>query len=405
MLQAGQRSNPVVYAETVALDGVGIPTDEDLLKMFRGPGYGLQTWARSVDAAGKTIIVDDPHWIAVRRQTPLHTDPKYPRYSHHLKVRVDAGIAVRGLDRVETPLYRGLYYVLDTHSPHQVTLTAGWNVAASIDHPTVLDAPTTIARLLTFARTRPFVTDADVTLATATALSRRRTITAAAATTMSPPVAPDPATLPALPRILLQTVPGSEWTAYLCARIPQLEVITDSTGNALDTFLAVLRAAGRDAIVRIEDDIILTREFLPKLAAVIAAHPRHVIQCFSMRQADLTEGSRWDRAYMMNQCVYLPPGYAQAVALFAAGWRVERERGWDDAMRAKTRGGTDSLLRDFLKARKEAYWLSVPSLVQHRDTKSRLGARSSRRQSPTFVDPDVDDAAAAGDDTGTEARA
>lgn len=156
-LKEWQRSNPVVYAARLDLDalGVAMPTEEDLLKMFPTKSYRLQTWNRSKDGNGKTILVDDPHWLAVRRGTPLHTDPKYPRYSYQLKVRVDSGIFVRGHDKEEMQLHRGTFYVLDTHSPHQVfhkDAEGAWNVTASIDHTDLLEFKPMMMRLIQYAK-------------------------------------------------------------------------------------------------------------------------------------------------------------------------------------------------------------------------------------------------------------
>jgi hypothetical protein len=136
-LKPGQRPCPVVFKQDVELpDEVIIPIDDELNQIFETKGYKLQTWGRSKDKKGKTVLQHDPHWIAVKNSTPLHVDPKYPRYSHHLKVRVDSGIVCRGIDKVEQPLYRGLFYILDSHSPHQVLSKeegTRWNVGVSID--------------------------------------------------------------------------------------------------------------------------------------------------------------------------------------------------------------------------------------------------------------------------------
>jgi hypothetical protein len=50
--------------------------------------------------------------------------------------------------------------------------------------------------------------------------------------------------------------------------------------------------------------------------------------------------------------------------------------------------GTDQMVCDFLKSRREKYWLHVPSLVDHRIAVSMIDPRrSSKRQSLTFTDP------------------
>jgi len=159
-LKEGQRSNPVVETQQLDLPKTIIyPNEQDLSKVFKTDGFKLQTWGRSVDSNGNTIMTDDPHWIAVRKGTPLHYDPKYPRYSHHLKVRVDDGIFVRCLDKEELELKRGTYYVLDAHSPHQVFHKHKfglWNIAVSIDSHEVIPSDKAIPALLKYAETAVF---------------------------------------------------------------------------------------------------------------------------------------------------------------------------------------------------------------------------------------------------------
>lgn len=150
-LKPGQVTNPAIYTELVDLpDDLFVPTAAHLAKRFPTKGHKLQTWERA-QRDGKTVLINDPHWLAVRGSTPLHTDPKYPRYSHQLKIRVDAGVVVRGIDKAETALVRGLYYVLDTHSPHQVyckQASDAWNITISIDHKIQLKPQPTIQRLI-----------------------------------------------------------------------------------------------------------------------------------------------------------------------------------------------------------------------------------------------------------------
>jgi len=165
-LKDGQRSNPAVFHTMVDIpDEIKIPSDFDLMMAFQVEKFGktkrLKTWGRSVDNEGKTILTDDPHWIAVRNGTPLHTDFKYPRYSHQLKVRVDPGTFVRGQDKVELELKRGVFYILDTHSPHQVFLKHkmdAWNVSISIDSHEMWDPQKAIETCLEWGKHADFVT-------------------------------------------------------------------------------------------------------------------------------------------------------------------------------------------------------------------------------------------------------
>ncbi len=154
-LKEGQRPNPAVFSVKIDLpDYVPVPSNQQLEAIFKTKGYKLQTWGRTKDSKGKDIRTNDPHWIGVRNGTPLHTDFAYPRYSHHLKVRADDGIVVRGLNKVELLLERGTFYILDTHSPHQVLhkdKSAVWNVAVSIDSNELLDPSDCIKRMVQFA--------------------------------------------------------------------------------------------------------------------------------------------------------------------------------------------------------------------------------------------------------------
>ena len=57
------------------------------------------------------------------------------------------------LNKVELELKRGLFYILDTHSPHQIiskTKYSIWNVAASIDSSIILDVTETKNRLINY---------------------------------------------------------------------------------------------------------------------------------------------------------------------------------------------------------------------------------------------------------------
>jgi len=154
-LKDNQRPNPVVYFKKIDIpNSISYPTNKELAKIFKTDSFSLQTWGRAKDNEGKTILTNNPHWIAVRGSTPLHIDPKYPRYSHHLKIRVDKNISVRGLNKQELKLERGIFYILDTHSPHQVQANKGsYNVAVSIDSKMVLPISKTISKCFDFALT------------------------------------------------------------------------------------------------------------------------------------------------------------------------------------------------------------------------------------------------------------
>ncbi len=152
-----QRANPVVYQREVQLpENFIYPEIEVLEKIFSGKGPLIKTWGHEV---GQKEF--DPHWIGTRGRKRLHSDPAYPRYSHHLKIRVDEGIYVWGLSREKLFLRRGLFYILDAHSPHEIGTGPanpdGFNIGIAIDASAPLEVLGVIARLVKFGQSNSFL--------------------------------------------------------------------------------------------------------------------------------------------------------------------------------------------------------------------------------------------------------
>ena len=160
-LNENMRPNPVMYKEQVRLPAhMLLPTEQEMRQVFPSLNHSLKTWGRTPGVKSM-----DPHWIGIHKQTPLHTDFAYPRYTHQIFIKVDP-FSVRGMDLTETPVYRGTYYQMDTHSPHQVlakTKTAQWYLAASIDNEYPLPHEETIQSLIQWALFAPFFPE-DFTL-------------------------------------------------------------------------------------------------------------------------------------------------------------------------------------------------------------------------------------------------
>ena len=157
--------NPVVDHKFLELpDKFCNPSNDELNAVMKN--RNIKTWGR---AKGHFQGLD-PHWICLafhkRRDAPLHTDFNYPRYSHHFKIRVDDGIECGGLPedypqfpqgekRKTLKMKRGLWYILDTHSPHQVYTTndtAIWNLAISIDSHEPLEMQKCLDMCFDYAR-------------------------------------------------------------------------------------------------------------------------------------------------------------------------------------------------------------------------------------------------------------
>lgn len=166
---------------------------------------------------------------------------------------------------------------------------------------------------------------------------------------------------------------------YLKKHLPRAEFVIDTPGNAMSGFLEAMWTVGKDAAVHMEEDIWITENFRDKVESVVDGHRNEVIQFFSMRQADIDIGSRYEpgRTFMMNQCFYLPTGYSKEILEYYPNWKQKEIHPT----------GYDILIADFLKDRKEKYFLSVPSLVDHRKGKSLINPkRSNARQAKVFQD-------------------
>ena len=151
-----QISNPVVAITNIDLSDMYIcPTNETMDNLFPVKNQSLRTWGRAVGQHKG----NDPHWMRIKKGTPLHTDPLYQRYSHHLVLKAD-GYGLRGYDKVETQIGRGTVYVLDVHSPHQVTYHDEnnlWYLSVSMDCDSIMDWQESIPILCEYALTAPFV--------------------------------------------------------------------------------------------------------------------------------------------------------------------------------------------------------------------------------------------------------
>ena len=151
VMRADQIDPPVVWRAVVPLLFMDDGKARRMLDDVFGPGKTkrLQTWARPTDSP------NGPHWIGVRNGTPLHIDPRYPRYTHQLIV-LNEGWTLAGMSRKHAarPFLVGDVFCCDTHSPHilmrEQASTGSWYLAASIDSPTPLGLHDVAEPLLDF---------------------------------------------------------------------------------------------------------------------------------------------------------------------------------------------------------------------------------------------------------------
>ena len=161
------------------------------------------------------------------------------------------------------------------------------------------------------------------------------------------------------------------------AQIPEVKVLVDRQRKIIGHFIKALAEAGNDACVQMEDDVVLCDNFKERIETEIAKHPEALIQFFSMRKKDIDIGSRWDNNFINLQCFYLPPTYARQICEWFP--RTPWDYSQDEI------DGADSMMDDWLKSRKEKYWICVPNLVNHVIGSSVIDKRRFKnRVSKTF---------------------
>ncbi|KAF0246280.1 MAG: hypothetical protein FD167_3472 [bacterium] len=184
-------------------------------------------------------------------------------------------------------------------------------------------------------------------------------------------------------KIIIRTHPKREqYLEYLTKNLPKETIFSDDTSEkgARANFINALTLAENDSCLHLEDDILLTTDFLVKINKIVNKYSNFVIQFFSQSNADLVTGSRFDlgKNFLGCLCFYMPPRYSNMLLDYYAGWKDKN----------KHIAGYDLWLADWLRSRNEIYYISVPSLVQHRIGESLIYKnKSQERQSKTFIDP------------------
>lgn len=155
-LKGDQRTNPILHVEKDVLDYTYQFDENAFNQVLAGKGHQLKTW-------GNAESTSEPHWIGVKKQTPLHTDPRYPRYTWHLILRVD-NFAIRGLDKVETKLENNMLICLDTHSPHQLLSLSNESMyyfACSIDSKQLMAKSKAKEKILEYVNSNTLLSHVD----------------------------------------------------------------------------------------------------------------------------------------------------------------------------------------------------------------------------------------------------
>ena len=169
---------------------------------------------------------------------------------------------------------------------------------------------------------------------------------------------------------------------YLQRHIPSVEVIWDKHRDTYETFFRSLEHSKYDPVIRLQDDVCLTRNFMAKAEAVIAERPDDVITFFSMSKFDIEIGSRYrpGSRWMANLCYYLPKNVAAEILVFSKTWSKYDQH----------KHGDDQLMREYFQKVRRKHWVNIPSLVEHAQIVSAIDKRRSKfRQSKTFIEPEL----------------
>jgi len=151
-------------------------------------------------------------------------------------------------------------------------------------------------------------------------------------------------------------------------------IIWDQEQNAMHTFGLVLKAMIADGDVGsilLQDDIELANNWRALVEEEISEHLGEVVNFFSLSKTITESQYRPGKTYIMNQCVYLPPGYAFQLLHFIPEFLVRYPQ-------FKT--GDDFVIRYWLHSRRETFWLHAPSLVQHEGWASSINAKRPRNR-------------------------
>ena len=158
--------------------------------------------------------------------------------------------------------------------------------------------------------------------------------------------------------------------------IPQATVYYDHSGNGMTGFLGACKAIGSQPCLTIEDDVILTSDFMRKALEVITQKPDTFISFFSLSKK-LTE-SHWKKGsqFCATLAVYMPAGLAKAC--------IDKYPLWQHYDRFTNPTAFDFLV-GYAWGPNKLYYVHCPSLVQHIIGKSAIDPRrSSKRVSVTF---------------------
>lgn len=179
---------------------------------------------------------------------------------------------------------------------------------------------------------------------------------------------------------LIQNVPQRD-VSILTDQLPNAIVYLDTKKQPLQSFIKTLELAKDDNCIYMEDDIILSKDFIQDTEHFIKQNSDYVINFWTLKKSIKKTTLMAPSSFMSNLCVYIPNKHIKGIIGFY-------NKGWDRIKEHPT--GMDLLVRDYLMSVKQNYWLYHPSLVQHKKVVSAINPRRSKyRQSISFKDENI----------------
>lgn len=181
-------------------------------------------------------------------------------------------------------------------------------------------------------------------------------------------------------KYLIQNVPQRD-VSILKDQLPNAIVYLDTKKQPLKSFIKTLELAKKDDSIYMEDDIILSKDFIKDTNRFIKPNSHYVINFWTLKKSVNQTTLMAPSSFMSNLCVYIPNKHIRGIIDFY-------NKGWARINEHPT--GMDLLVRDYLVSVKQSYWLYQPSLVQHKKIVSAINPRRSKyRQSITFKDENI----------------
>jgi hypothetical protein len=181
-------------------------------------------------------------------------------------------------------------------------------------------------------------------------------------------------------KYIIQNVPERD-ISILLDQLNNVSVYVDTNKKPLESFIRTLRLAGDDNALYMEDDIILSKDFINDTNNFISLNSDNVINFWTLKKSIKKTTLMPPSSFMSNLCVYFPNNHIIGLINFY-------NKGWNRIEEHPT--GMDLLVRDYLISTKTKYWLYQPSLVQHKKLVSAINPKRSKyRQSITFKDENI----------------